>query len=130
MKLLIPAAVGALSAATLPLTPLAYGEGGDGISTGEFQRYRSQQQLELEQEQDLRARQNPPQSAEEAKLQNRQFEAERARQDILLDQQRRRISVERADTDPAPRPGSSRGITLQQLQREQASQRLDRKLSR
>jgi hypothetical protein len=129
-KLMIPVVLGALSIVILHSMPLAHGDGRSGISPSEFQRYRSQQEFELEREQALRSRLNAPQSIEEAERQRGQFERERSRQDLLLERQRRRLASEGAESPSVPRLEASQGITLQRLQREQASERLSRKLTR
>lgn len=129
-KVKIPIAVVVLSVTTLCSTPSAYGAGDDGLSPGDFTRYQSQQELELEREQALQAERSGPQSPEGTRHQRRRFEAERIRQRQLLERQRRWIGAERVRLRPMPNTGSSRGITLQRLRREQASERLSRKLLR
>lgn len=132
MKKIISIALVGCSIATLCKIPLAYAAGDGGVSPAEFQRYQSQQELELEREQALHAERNSPKSPEETRRQRRRFEAERLGQRQLLEHQRRWIAAERARarSRPSPRVGSSRGLTLQRLRREWASERLSRKLLR
>lgn len=132
MKEIILIALVGFLIATLGKMPLAYAAGDGGVSPAEYQRYQSQQELEHEHEQAFYAERNAPKSPEETQRQRRRFEAERFRQRQLLERQRRQIAAERARARPRPstRVGSSRGLTLQRLRREQASERLSRKLLR
>ena len=130
MRVKIPVALVVSSIAIGCSIPLAYGAGDGDISPGQFQRYESEQELELEREQGVHAELNAPGSPEATRRQHRRFEAERLHQRQLLERQRRSLGAQRVRPRPMPRPGSSRGITLQRLQREQASERLGRKLSR
>lgn len=128
MKEMISIALVGFSVAILCSTPLAYGAGDGGVSPSEFQRYQSQQELELEREQALRADRSAPRSPEETRRQRRRFESERIWQRQLLERQRRRAAAERVRLRPTRRAGSSRGIVLQRLRREQASEQLRRQL--
>lgn len=130
MKGIILVTLGVLSVATLCSTPLAHAADGGGISSGEFKRYQNQQELELEREQALDADLSAPQSLEETRIQRRRFEYERIWQRQLLERQRRWVGAERAKSRRMPRSESSRGLTLQRLRREQASERLGRELLR
>lgn len=130
LKMMIPVASSVLLMAALCMTPPAYGAGDSGVSPAEIQRYQRQRELELKREQDLRADLSSPQSREETRRQRRRFEFERLHQRQLMERQRSRVGAERVRLRPASRAGSIRGITLQRLRREQASERLSRKLLR
>ncbi len=129
-KVTIPYVVGAVSAAVSCAAPSVYAEGGEGVSPGEFNRYQNEQELGLELEQALQAKPGEKQPPEEELSERRRLEDERFRQRLLLEQQRRWLATERAKARPLPEPGTSKGITLQRLQREQSSERLRRKLTR
>jgi hypothetical protein len=120
----------ALSVLTYCSIPSSYGADTGGVSPSEFNRYEAQRELELEREQAVRAELNAPKSPEQIRSQQQQFEAERLHQRQLLERQRRWVAGERAKSRLSPHRGSSRGITLQQLQREQSSERLGRQLAR
>jgi hypothetical protein len=120
----------ALSVATLCSIPSAYGADTGGVSPSEFNRYQVQQELELGREQAVHGELNAPKSAKQIRSQQQQFEAERLHQRQLLERQRSWVAGERAKSRLSPHRGSSRGITLQQLQREQSSERLSRELAR
>ncbi len=130
VKVMIPVALSVLSLATLCSMPLAYAADTGGVSPSEINRYQVQQELELEREQASRAQLSAPKSVEETRAEQRRFEAERFRQRQLLDRQHRWVAGEGAKSRLLPHRGSPRGIILQQLQREQASERLSRKLAR
>ncbi|HSS62976.1 MAG TPA: hypothetical protein VLS27_00960 [Gammaproteobacteria bacterium] len=130
VKAMVLLVLGVLSAAIVCPMPSAYAEGGDGVSPGEFDRYQRRQELELEREQAVRARLSAPRSVEEARRQRRRFETERLHQRQLLERQRRWVAGERARSRPLPRSGTSREFIQQRLRREQASERLSRKLAR
>ena len=130
MMVAIPIALRVMSVAVVGALPLVYAAGDNSFSPSEFQRYQSRQELALEHEQSLHEERNPPASPEETQRQRRRFEAERIHQRQLLERQRRRVAAERVRLRPVSASKSSRGITLQQLNREQASERLSRKLLR
>ena len=130
MKSIVPIAVVVFSTAILGSMTRVYAVDEAGITQSEFERYRSERELELSMEQTAHAELDAPQSPHQAHRQARRFELERFHQRQLLERQRRRVAASRVRLGTSPTAASPRGITIQRLQREQSSERLSRKLLR